>query len=232
MQRLTPRSCGARSSAAGVAALETRAGARRARARADRRDACSRPTREFVYRPMTVREPFAYAPPGATRSRGSSRDAGAELLARRARLGRARRSRLCTPRSGARARVRRARAGARRARHPALQARDHDRRPPHGRDAARADPGRRGRLRRQPRVRRARADGVAAAAVRARADDRRTRLRHERRARDHDRHPRGQPAGDLRLGGERRASRELLERARHRDDQLRLRRGARAPARS
>ena len=39
-----------------------------------------------------------------------------------------------------------------------------------------------------------------------------------------DHHPRGQPAGDLRLGGERRASRELLEQGAHRDDQLRLRR--------
>ena len=38
------------------------------------------PNEEFVYRPMTVREPFAYAGARATRSRRSSRDAGAELL--------------------------------------------------------------------------------------------------------------------------------------------------------
>ena len=53
----------------------------------------------------------------------------------------------------------------------AVRARDHDRRPPHGRGAARHRPGRRGRLRPPHRVRVAEPDGLAAADLRARAAD-------------------------------------------------------------
>ena len=137
----------------GVAALETMlalrdlAGERVAMTRA-------RAESEFVYRPMTVREPFAYA-------RRAALPAGPDRRRRRRRAGR-RQARLGRPERADRAH----RAAdteleydalvlALGATHlPALQARAHDRRPAHGRDAARADPGRRGRLCRQHRVRR------------------------------------------------------------------------------
>ena len=84
------------------------------------------------------------------------------------------------------------------------------------RDPPRADPGHRGGLRQEPRLRRTRANGVAVAAVRARADDRRPRLRHGCRARHHARNARGQPACDLRAdrehGGRRAARREPASR--------------------
>ena len=59
------------------------------------------------------------------------------------------------------------------------------------------------RLPEERRVRRAWAHGMAAAAVRARPHDRRSGIRRGRRARCDDRDPRGRAAGGLRQGGQR-----------------------------
>ena len=179
------------------------------------------PNTEFVYRPMTVREPFAYGPASHYPIAPIVQDAGATLLSDaltwvdpagqivHTETGEQIRYDALVLALGAKA-------------IPRYRARDHDRRPSPGRDPARADPGHRGRLHPQPRVRGAGTDALAAAAVRDRADDRRPRIRHEHRARRDDRHPRGRALGDLWLRREQRCGRAARAGA-HRDDQLRLR---------
>ncbi len=185
------------------------------------------PNTEFVYRPMVVREPFAH---GAARRYPLApivRDAGATLL--QGELGWIDPVGQTDPHEGRRGdRVRRAPPRAWREHQQALQARLDDRRPRSGRDHARADPGCRGRFHPQAGVRRARPHGLAAAVVRARADDSRTRLRHGYRSEDDDRHPRGQPTRDLWRVGEQFHRRAPRSREHH-DDHLRIRRGSRRP---
>ena len=110
---------------------------------------------------------------------------------------------------------------------PALHPLRDDRRPPHGRGAAWADPGCRGRLCRQRRLCRAATDGVALPAVRAGPDDRRAGLSTWGSSSSDGHHLRGQPAGDLRRRGQPRRRRAARGGA-DQDDQLRLRRGPRA----
>ena len=92
------------------------------------------PNGELVYRPMTVGEPFACPrrPPLPARPDRGRR--GRRAARRLARVGRSRPSRRSTPTPGASTTTRLYWRSAR-TRAP-LRARDHDRRPPHGRDAA------------------------------------------------------------------------------------------------
>ena len=188
------------------------------------------PNEDFVYRPMTVREPFAYGAAQRYPLAPIISDAGAELIAdklawvdpKQRRPHRGRRSRSSTTRSCWRSAPR----------PPSLPARGHDRRPPHRRDPARAHPGHRGWLPEEHRVRLSGSDGVAAAAVRARADDRRARIRHERRARRSTIvTPEDSPLAIFGADASS-AVAALLDAREHPDDHLRLRRSPQHRARS
>ena len=136
------------------------------------------PNDEFVYRPMTVREPFSYAAARRYPLGQIVGDIGGRVAGGHAWVGRPRRPDRSHDRRPGLA-IRRPRAGGRGAHLPALQARGDDRRSHVGGVVAWPDPGRRARLHREHRLRRARADGLAAPALRARADDSRAGLRDE-----------------------------------------------------
>ena len=184
------------------------------------------PNPDFVYRPMTVREPFGYAVARRYPLEELARDIGVELRVDSFKWLDRERGVVHTE------------AGEQLpydALLLALGARMHDRFE-HALtiDDARLDELLHGLIQDieggyvQPScVHRPGADGMAAADLRARADDSRARSGHEHRAVDHDRHARGRAAGDLRPGGQR-GGPAAARGQRDPDDHLGLLRGPRA----
>ena len=165
------------------------------------------PEEEFVYRPMAVAEPFARGRAERQRLDAIASDIGVRLL-RGALAEVDDRTRTAVTADGERALLRRA-ARRRRRRHRARDpTRDDLDAGSRRRGLRRAAAGHRGGLQQAGRVRRPDRRGLAAARLRARADDRLAGREHgPRRPRDHDLHARGRAAGGFRQRRHARAAR-------------------------